>query len=194
MLSLSPLSFSQWGPLEEDRPGFFTLPPRPSLSGINGSTIPPPSEIMIVYPACKRPLRLVASYLQAANPIKSNNTVQSSHTVKSHKDYYLNQNVTNNADNSKTELSRKRKKHDNIKRKLKSKIDDLKNIHHCARIIPTLHFIPSKDITIAANPEKYLHTRQQNSKDKKKKIVMNNFRQGIGLEIFFFPCKIILKI
>ena len=189
------LSFAQRGPLIEDKPGFFSLPPRPSPSGINGSTIPPPSEIIIVYPACKRTLRLIASYLQAEVSFQSNNTEQSSHTVQSHEDYYyLNHNVTNKGDNNKTELNEKMNKRDKIHRNLQPKINEFHNIHQCARVIPTLNFIPSEDIIIAANPEKNILTRLQKNKDKKKKIVMNNFRQGFGLEIYLFPCEIILKI
>ena len=79
----------------------------------------------------------------------------------------------------------------------------------CARVIPGLNLIPSRDITVAANPEKYLHQNSEknninngNNKNNANNVnkndnqnpnfILNNLRQGLGIEIFKYPCKVIL--
>ena len=67
----------------------------------------------------------------------------------------------------------------------------------CARVISRFATIRSMDITIAANPEKYLHPDNGNTKNNgnngKTNLGLNALRQGLGVEIYRYPCMIILK-
>ena len=257
--------FSQRGPFTEDSPGFFSTPPRPPpLSGAF-----PTSEIIIVYPAGKRPLRLVSSYVPLEDPSSyvgennnfngsSNNNVKNRNNNSIHNNnnnnnnnndrdnknnnnnnYNNNKNDNDNSNNKNNDLKRLArtlasltenqnviavKENDNFNDKYyNSKTSKYDYVHQCARVIPTLDIIPSADITIAANPEKFNSIKreknqknqknennQKNQKNQKNRndinndidfnnkrtvvIDNNNERQGIGIEIYLFPCKIILKV
>ena len=66
----------------------------------------------------------------------------------------------------------------------------------CARVISGFAAIRSMDITIAANPEKYLHqenVNKNNGNNGKTNSGLNALRQGLGVEIYRYPCMIILK-
>ena len=185
------------GPIVEDLPGFFSFSKTRTGGGSGlgdgpwtGTHI---SEVIVVYPESRRPLRLVGSYKQEVGQDQglskgtahidlavngsgtgtlTADSAQAPSASRGSSDVDIDATVTASAPSS---------------TKRSAKIGTIKEGERaeCARVIPALSLIPSANITIAANPKKFssaVPTAQRNF-----------IRQGIGIQIFDFPCRIVLR-
>ena len=129
--------------MTEDAAGFFSWSPSYLFPPSSTTTTQPISEVFIIYPHGKWPLRLHASYLHSPSASTA-----------------------------------------------------------CAKIIPGLSVIASKNITAAANPEQFLppitdeknkNNNKNNNNNGNKKTTVTMTRRGLALQIFDYPCKVILR-
>jgi hypothetical protein len=194
------------GPIVEDQQGFFSF----SKAGTGGGSGPGDgswteghiSEVIIVYPESKRPLRLAGSYRQEVNQ------AQGPSKGASDFDFAMDRSRSRSRSKSRTltaETVPSRGMHSDgrvsgnaptsTKKSAKLGTNKEGERAECARVIPALSVIPSANITIAANPKKYTNIVPAASKrDLDEKSAPRNYiRQGIGLQIFDFPCRIVLR-
>lgn len=171
--------------LIEDLPGFFTLLEDRNSQGLGvgkerrsqsetGSISNQVYNVIIVFPEGEGVLRLMFSSYQRGRGLKysdnapydtPHNTSSSSSTSSGGHTSKDPQPINNSAD---AKISKER--------------------IACARVIPSQSIIPSENITIAANPLKYVTSSDSNSTGK-----VTQSRQGLGIQIFLFPCKIFLR-
>lgn len=194
-------------PIVEDLPGFFSF--SKASHGDGPWTRGPISEVIIVYPESKRPLRLAGSYRQDVDQVQGlssgapsidvavngSRRRTSTHTADSplsggSSDTYINGRVNRNRNRNMN------MNETSSYRRAKLGVNNEGERSECARVIPALSLIPSANITIAANPKKHSNTvpsaaAKRNLDDKSTP--RNYIRQGIGIQIFDFPCKILLR-
>jgi hypothetical protein len=185
----------------EDQPGFFSFSKAGTGSGSGPGdrswTEGQISEVIIVYPESKRPLRLAGSYRQEADQVQGQSKGASD----------TDPGVEESRSRSKSRALKAESAPPNgrvngignaptsSKRSAKHGANKEGERAECARVISGLSVIPSANITIAANPKKYTNTVPAASKrDLDDKSAPRNYiRQGIGIQIFEFPCRIVLR-
>lgn len=156
------------GSIVEDRAGFFSLRSNSKREhGEDSNNIAgarhPLAQLIIVYPAGKRQLRLMSS------------------RMRSHGE---GEKVDQKVEYSQLNRNSSRLGTDNLE---------------CARSVISQSFITSDHLTIAANPNKYMNSNggagagKTNSTGTVHPEFSKQSRRGLGIQIFEFPCKVVLK-
>lgn len=169
--------------LIEDLPGFFTLLEDRYSQGLDagkerrkqsetGSVPNQVYNVIIVYPEGVGVLRLMFSSCQRGRGLKYSDNA--SHDTPHNTSTSTSSGGHTSKDPQPTNISADPK--------------TSKERIACARVVPNQSIIPSDNITIAANPLKYVTPSDSNSTGK-----VTQSRQGLGIQIFLFPCKIFLR-
>jgi hypothetical protein len=137
------------------------------------------NEVVIVYQLGRRPLRLRSSYSHTSS-LKSTN----SYDIKTKNSNMKEFNQSGKNRGLKHEQNSSISVENNlIKKKSSPRIA-------CARESTLAPFVPSHELYVAVNPNKYINWKDKNSTNKNSTF---DQRQGLRIEIYKYPCQIYLK-
>jgi hypothetical protein len=173
------------GGMIENSAGFFSWVRNNTKVNINGENSNSAntqnlvkSEVVIVYQLGRRPLRLRSSYLLTASHTSSLKKTENSNILKEFNQLGKNRKLKHEQFSSIMSV-----KNNIINKDSSPRIE-------CARESTLAPFVPSHELNVAVNPNKYVNWNDKNSTNIDSTL---DQRQGLRIEVFKYPCQIFLK-